>query len=356
MNSLQSLELLVRGVAIGAFLSIAFGMARSARGPVRLSGTLFCLGAASHVLTQFPLGLRLLGYVSLPVWVLSVCGAGLFWAFARDLFSDQQKASIPRFAPALFLLALGVSGALAPAQFARFLWLSHNALGAAVLMLHALYLIAIGWRDDLVEPRRRLRGPMLAAGAVYVMITNMLPSDEAFWRSATLVSPATALVLLVLGLSSVFIFMRVDEALLVPPIARVQNPIPSVLISEGPERRRLHHVMEADEIWRREALSIGDLAHVVGVPEHRLRRIINGDLGYRNFSSYLNAHRITAATQALGDPSKARLTISAIAFETGFGSLGPFNRAFRDSVGVTPTQYRAQTAEALSISENADQN
>ncbi|WP_414673883.1 helix-turn-helix domain-containing protein [Marinimicrobium sp. UBA4509] len=31
-----------------------------------------------------------------------------------------------------------------------------------------------------------------------------------------------------------------------------------------------------------------------------------------------------------------------IALDLGYGSIGPFNRAFKRHTGLTPTQYRAQ--------------
>jgi AraC-like DNA-binding protein len=75
---------------------------------------------------------------------------------------------------------------------------------------------------------------------------------------------------------------------------------------------------------------------------HLLRRLINKGLGYRNFAAFLNDHRITEARQRLADPKQAREQISAIAFGLGYASLAPFNRAFRELTGVTPTDYRAQ--------------
>jgi AraC-like DNA-binding protein len=45
--------------------------------------------------------------------------------------------------------------------------------------------------------------------------------------------------------------------------------------------------------------------------------------------------------------------VASIAFDLGFGSLGPFNRAFRDETGLTPTEYRRQKmANGSPISEN----
>jgi AraC-like DNA-binding protein len=106
-------------------------------------------------------------------------------------------------------------------------------------------------------------------------------------------------------------------------------------------------------VWRREGLTIGDLAAEVGVPEHRLRPLINDHLGFRNFAAFVNAHRIEAAKTLLGDPAQARQTVAAIAFDLGFGSLGPFNRAFKEVAGITPTQWRRQAlGETSPISEN----
>jgi AraC-like DNA-binding protein len=45
------------------------------------------------------------------------------------------------------------------------------------------------------------------------------------------------------------------------------------------------------------------------------------------------------------DPAEARKTVSSIAFDLGFGSLGPFNRAFREVTGLSPTEWRKQALE-----------
>ena len=73
---------------------------------------------------------------------------------------------------------------------------------------------------------------------------------------------------------------------------------------------------------------------------HRLRRLINGVLGHRNFADYVNGRRIEAAKVALASPDLALKSISTIAYDLGFASLGPFNRAFRAAAGVTPTEWR----------------
>ncbi len=98
--------------------------------------------------------------------------------------------------------------------------------------------------------------------------------------------------------------------------------------------------MKVDRLYRQERLTIGELALRHAVPEHRLRRLINRGLGHRNFSSYLNGFRIADARGALADPEQVDVPILTIAMDAGFGSLGPFNRAFRLETGMTPTEYR----------------
>lgn len=38
------------------------------------------------------------------------------------------------------------------------------------------------------------------------------------------------------------------------------------------------------------------------------------------------------------------MPILTIALDAGFGSLGPFNRAFRAETGLTPTEFRRLSA------------
>lgn len=341
-----ALELLARGVAIGAFLGLALALTRSGSGPARLSGVLFCLAAVGHTLTQWPGSDGMFGVAYAPVWIFSVAGAGLFWAFARDLFEDDS-AGWRRFLPAALLLAVGVAAVASPAQASPALWLAHNLIGAA-LAVHILVLIATGWRGDLVEKRRRLRGPVLLAGAAYALAVIAVQTGEIFVGSAAFLSPLAAVALMLIGLISMWAFGRVDPDLfatsVLTPTPAIEPPSVSAPITgaDALVAAELDRLMRNERLYREESLTIAALALRLRLPEHRLRQLINQKLGHRNFNAFLNQWRLADAKAALSDPTQREVPISTIALDAGFASLGPFNRAFKANTGLTPSDYRGQ--------------
>lgn len=107
----------------------------------------------------------------------------------------------------------------------------------------------------------------------------------------------------------------------------------------------------ADGVYRTPGLTIAGLAARLGTPEHRLRALINRRMGHRNFSAYLNRYRIAEARVWLADRNKVDLPVLTLAMDLGYNSLPPFNRAFREETGTTPSDYRRQC-----FGEQAGQN
>ena len=336
MDQLAAIELLVRGAAVGGFLGLALCFSRANPVRLRLSAILFCLSCVGHVLAQSPAARQAIGGGFPLVWVLSITGAGLFWAFATDLFSDEARSLGQRFAPTALTLLLALTGVLFCPSFA--VWILYS-IAAAGLIGHALYVVARGSRDDLVESRRRLRVPVLASAAGYALVVVALEVTQMLWRPLPELAPLGAAALLALSLSGMAVFLNADRDLLQAAPRTVATQLSA---ADRAVLSRLNSAMNADEIWRTEALTMFDLATRVGAPEHRLRRLINTELGYRNFSAFLNQRRVDAAKAALADPDRALSPVSGIAYEVGFASLGPFNRAFKAATGLTPSDWRTQ--------------
>ena len=130
---------------------------------------------------------------------------------------------------------------------------------------------------------------------------------------------------------------------------------------EPPERRRneldaadqqMHEALVRsmeNRGYARTGLTISQLAEELQTPEHQLRALINTRLGYKNFSTFLNGYRVEEACERLADPKEARIPILTIALDAGFASLAPFNRAFRQSTGMTPSEYRREQLKPAQV-------
>lgn len=102
----------------------------------------------------------------------------------------------------------------------------------------------------------------------------------------------------------------------------------------------LQRAMLEERVYKDPALSVAGLAARLQAPEYRLRRLINQRLGQRHFNAYLNGYRLAEVKAALADPAQQHLPVLTLALEAGFGSIGPFNRAFKADTGLTPTDFR----------------
>jgi len=350
------LEAMARGVAIGGFAATTIAMAASRKlAPLRWIGVVLFVCAIGHVIDSWS-GAR---HPHIIPWVLSVTAPGVFWLFAMTLLKDEPAISPWRYAPPIAAFGLWVLGATLPPPFCFWSWRVYAALSAG-LVIHVLTVAWQGWRSDLVDQRRRLRAPLSAAAAGYMLFQALRDFELAGYPR--LPSWVQALVLAALGLGAVVALLRVEPELVRAPVApgKAAQTLPVAALVLGPADRlvlaRLDRAMSEDEVWRGEDLSIRTLAALVGAPEHRLRKLINGTLGHRNFADYVNSRRIEAAKIALSDPELALKSVSAVAYELGFGSLGPFNRAFRAETGSTPTAWRQQACGAprLRLVESGD--
>lgn len=335
--SLVTLEILARGIAIGALIAMAVGFFRGEiRQPARLAGVLFVIGVIAYAINSSPNLHEAIGAMLWPIHFVSLGGVGLFWLFIVALFEDRP-VSARNLAPWGVLTLVGLFGINAPLSARPSVWVVHNLI-EAVFSAHALYVVWRSWRGDLVETRRRIRGPFLGFVTLYVLTLSAFETAESLGYFEPWFRPLGAWTLAFYCVAGVAVFLQARPELFG---ANAPQATPDGQLDAGDQLTlsKLKAELEGG-IWRREGLSIGDVAVAVGIPEHRLRRLINDHLGFRNFAAFINANRIDAAKRVLADPAQARASIATIAFDHGFGSLGPFNRAFKETTGVTPTEFR----------------
>lgn len=132
-----------------------------------------------------------------------------------------------------------------------------------------------------------------------------------------------------------------------PDQAEVEHALArSVALPPGnddtPWLERLDALMLQERAYRDPELTVAAVASRLGLPEYRLRELIHRHLGHRNFPAFVNDHRLSEVELRLDDPTCDRLPILTLALEAGFGSVGPFNRAFRERHGMSPSEYRGR--------------
>jgi AraC-like DNA-binding protein len=88
----------------------------------------------------------------------------------------------------------------------------------------------------------------------------------------------------------------------------------------------------------RRNLSISVVAAHVGVTLRYLQKLFEAD--GKTFSEWLLYQRLMRVHRMLRRPQFAEQTVSAIAYDAGFGDLSYFNRCFRKLYGVTPRDVK----------------
>jgi AraC-like DNA-binding protein len=300
------------------------------------------------MLTSMPGASRIFGAFIYPLTALCSTHPVWFWICARLLFSDRATL---RTSDVICLGAMGVAGVLYQSQLpahsddtaVRALGLAFAASGLAFACLAPLT-VYFGMAGDLDPRRRQLRRWFVPCVSIYlaaVIVTQAIVLFQGRSTPPTLVLLNLVIIDAVAALAlSTFVQLRV-----VNWVAAVDSP-PVVALSrlEQSVLDRLNQRFVAERLYAREALTIVELASLLGTQEHVLRRVINQGLGFRNFNDFLHTHRLKEAAERLGDPQLRRIPVLTIALEVGYGSVGPFNRAFKERFGVTPTEYRRQSS------------
>ena len=293
---------------------------------------------------------------------LCVTTTAWMWLAARALFNDRFTLSPQVLALPLAMTALGLTAHL-PFLDAKWAGAPHpepsrlvvlHAVAMLLFTAAALWEIVHGWRDDLVQPRRVARRWAALGIGVYAalaLVIELAVRGQAIGRLlpalhvAGIGSVALALAVLVArrSLNDVLGMPEVESPRgEVAPVTAFPEPVAAVADPSGPSPTlaRLQTAMTDEHLYRREGLTLAALAQSLGLGEGTLRTLINQELRYRNFNDFLHHYRLEEASARLVGED---LPILTIALECGYGSIGPFNRAFKQRMGMTPSEYRGAT-------------
>ncbi|MEM7083931.1 MAG: AraC family transcriptional regulator [Pseudomonadota bacterium] len=331
-------ETLIRGASAGLLLLLAAVLLRHVRCCVASrAGAVFALGTAAYAIQSSETLCAHIGAWDYLLTFLSMQCVTFFWWFANAALDDDfewQSWHWTPFAVLSVLIALYLF--VPPLSSAAGIVAKLIMLGLA---LHVLWMALAEHRNDLLEQRRRVRLLFVAGIGIACLGATLL---EMFVGTDQLPQWASMLMAVeTLVLSLIFAMFLLQPS---APLMRANNgnapPQPSgASPADTYELQQLESLMRTG-FYTRESLTISDFATELDIPEHRLRILINQQLGFRNFTAYLNSYRLSDARNALADPAQARRQITQIAFDLGYGSITPFNRAFKAEQGMTPTEYR----------------
>lgn len=344
-----------RGGAITVLLLLMVLLLRDGRSALSARiAALYALSAAATMVAGAP-SLAIDQAWMYPFNVFMFGSPAILWLLAAVMFDDEFVPSGRHAITWVALVALGFLGVIhGGAGFLPF-----NVLRLLCVLL-ALWSALAGRAEDLVEPRRQMRVIFVVVVALFnaVIILSFVLSRGGHDTPLGLVDAIGSLTL-TFFFAAFILALDGSGTLLSPTTGTPKQPAaalpplePAPVAPPADERElailaALRRQMEEDRAYREAALNITTLAGRLGVPEYRLRRLINQRLGYRNFSAFLNSYRLADVTEALSDDSQAAVPILTIALDAGFQSVGPFNRAFKAETGMTPSEFRrmhAQTA------------
>ena len=103
-------------------------------------------------------------------------------------------------------------------------------------------------------------------------------------------------------------------------------------------RNNLIEILETKKIYKNSKLTLSSLSKELDSNTSYLSKVINDEFNM-NFNNFINSYRIKEARRLLSNPDNFNYTIASIAEEVGFNSISVFNKAFKDTTGLTPSFF-----------------
>lgn len=282
-------------------------------------------------------------------WIAFITGnalPGVFWLVSLSVFSDHVVLKRWQYALASLTLLVPLFAKLVQLVFS--FDLSHyetfygltkygGLLLELALISHALIISAQQWRDDLVQERRYIRGGVITVSALYIFLVIIF--EQMFklqWAGLYLLQSIMAALLIIsinfflFRLRNSSLFVTVSDN--VTPVAQTKKP--------SKELADIVKAMVEEKLYQTDGITISSFAKHLSIHEYKLRQLINGELNYRNFNDFLNFYRIKEVSEKLVQAEFIQTPVLTLALESGFRSLSSFNKAFKETHNITPTQYR----------------
>jgi len=272
---------------------------------------------------------------------------GMFWLVSISVFGDHVVLKRWQYALASLTLVIPLSSALLQLAFdfqlnqfaAAQAIVKYGAMMLELLLIsHALFIAAQQWRNDLVQERRYIRGGVICVSGLYIFLVIFL--DQLLniqWLGFDLIK-AFLLAVLIIGIN--FFLFRLRESSLFETVSITNKGVAGVNKAPSKELSRVISAMVEEKLYQQDGLTISSFAKHLSIHEYKLRKLINGEMNYRNFNDFLNFYRIKEVSEKLTQTDFVQTPVLTLALESGFRSLSSFNKVFKETHAITPTQYR----------------
>ena len=105
--------------------------------------------------------------------------------------------------------------------------------------------------------------------------------------------------------------------------------------------QQLKRVMTEEALYKNSELSIDDLATRLGAHANHLSQVIN-QKEMKNFYDFVNTYRVEEFKKLVAMPKNRQFTLLSLAYDCGFSSKTSFNRVFKKTTGLTPSEFTSR--------------
>lgn len=287
-------------------------------------------------------GLRLSGFLGRVCVILAGYAAVFLWWWCLAVFDRG-------FRPSGLVLAIGLAW-VAVASADRGLLgpvLADQGLSWILIVFGLIMVTHLAWRlirdrpDDLVERRRSARALIvvtLAAQLLADLVVDIVLGFEWSPRGFTIAQNAAFL-----ASTAWLLSLDLTANQTVSQVSEQSTPAPHRPVVDAPDSglvARLNELVEVERVHLNPDLTFEQFVAAMGASERVVRRLINQQMGYDHFRTFLNAHRVAEAKRRLMNADHDGDKLIAIALDSGFASLASFNRVYRDREGHAPGTVR----------------
>lgn len=129
----------------------------------------------------------------------------------------------------------------------------------------------------------------------------------------------------------------------------VEEVVDTTSGKEAELMRLLNQIMQYEELFLNEKLTVERVANQLGVKSYRVSRAIKETHGI-SFTDFINSYRLDYIDRKLKeDPIWKSYSIESMAFQAGFGSRTSFYAAFKKMHNTSPTAHYGLISEPESV-------